>query len=68
VPADNPVIKPVIESAQAIVVSLLFHIPPPIPSYNTPNEPAQIPVLPVIGVGTGFTLTVVVAIHPLTST
>ena len=63
-PADVPDTKPVDTSTVAIVVLLLLHVPLVVASLSAVVLPAQIIVLPMIGV-IGFTVTDVVAEHPV---
>ena len=59
---SDPVTSPVDEPIVMLVV-LLLHTPPATPSVNCVVSPPHIVVLPVIAVGNGFTVTVVVMIQ-----
>ena len=55
VPEEIPVAKPDIVSMVAIVVLLLCHVPPAIPSTNKIVDPIHTDKGPVIAVGPGVT-------------
>ena len=67
VPAVAPVITPVAEPMVAVPVVLLLHVPPVVASVSAIVEPEHT-LKPADGprmlVGTGFTVTVVVAVQP----
>ena len=56
---------PVNEPTVAIVVALLVQVPPVTASLSVAVDPMHIIAVPVIADGTGFTVTVFVAIQPL---
>lgn len=60
-----PVTSPEPEPIVATVVLLLLHVPPDDASFKVVVAPAQIPVVPVIGDGTGFTVSIAVAAQPV---
>jgi hypothetical protein len=67
VPPVGPLIAPHTlpsPSTVAIVVLLLTHVPPVIPSVRVINEPAHTDDAPLSGVGAEFTVTVTEAVQP----
>ena len=58
VPGNNPATMPATGSIVAIVVLLLLHDPPLVPSDRIDVVPAHILNVPVITVGAGLTVTV----------
>lgn len=50
----------------ATAVLLLVHVPPPV-LLSVTGDPMHIVVLPVIADGSGLTVTVVTAVHPVRS-
>ena len=64
VPALTLVIVPVVPIV-ATVVGLLLQVPPAVASLTVIVEPMQTDVPPLIAVGTGLTVTVVVTVHPV---
>ena len=64
VPAERPVAMPVPEPIVATDVLLLAHVPPP-GSNKVVVAPIQIPVTPVITEGSGLTVIVLYAEHPV---
>lgn len=66
VPATNPLTTPEPNPTDATVVLPLVHVPPPA-SLSVVERPAQTEVIPVMAVGSGFTVTVVVMIQPVGS-
>ena len=64
VPAETPVIIPVIEPAVATATLLLVHTPLWMASDSTEIAPAHIVPAPIIAVGCVVTETIVVATHP----
>lgn len=65
-PADTPVTIPVNDPTVAKPVLLLVHVPPALVLLKAVVNPAHTLVVPVIDAGGGFTVTVVVAMHPAT--
>jgi hypothetical protein len=65
VPTTLPVTTPVPELMEAIVALLLLQLPPPVPSLNVVEVPRQIPNVPRIEVGSGFTVSTLVVRHPV---
>jgi hypothetical protein len=63
-PTVSPVTMPVNKLTVATVVLLLLHVPPAVASLNIVVSPKHTFVLPVIGAGNGFTVTVVVMKQP----
>ena len=63
VPADTPVTTPVPETVATMVV-LLFQVPPP-PSLNVVVKPTHTDIVPDIADGSGFTVTIAEALHPV---
>jgi hypothetical protein len=64
VPAVMPVATPIPELIPAMAVLLLSHVPNPVTSDNAVVVLLQITVTPVIGLGNGLTVMLVVAIQP----
>jgi hypothetical protein len=64
VPVVAPVTIPVADTG-AIAVFELLHTPPVVASFKFEVNPRQMPVLPAILAGTGFTVTGSVVIQPL---
>ena len=62
--ADKPETVPVLLSMVATLVALLAHVPPTVRSLSVVAEPAHTSVVPEIKPGTGFTVTIAVALHP----
>ena len=65
VPVNIPVTMPEVEPIVATAGLLLVQVPPNTASLNTVVCPTHTPVLPMIGVGTGVTVIVLVAAHPV---
>jgi len=67
VPADTPITEPNdVKGTLAIVVGEMLHVPPPAPSPSrVVPPPAHACRLPVIAVGTVFTVIVVVVVQPV---
>ena len=65
VPDDTPVTMPVVPIV-AIVVVLLAHVPLPVASLKVVVEPAHTLAVPAIADGTGLTVTILVALQPVT--
>lgn len=65
VPADTPVISPVEASASAIVVLLLLQEPPDVASVSVAVSVLHREEAPEIAAGSGLTLIVEVAKHPV---
>jgi hypothetical protein len=61
-PAVN---EPEVDPIVATGVLLLLHVPPVITSVNVVVVPGQMLNVPVIADGTGLTVTIVVARHPV---
>ena len=61
IPVTNPVMEPIVATAGL----LLAHVPPVAASLRVTVEPTHTLVGPAIAGGPGFTVTVVVAIHPV---
>jgi hypothetical protein len=57
VPAETPVTMPEPEPMVAIVVALLFHVPPPVASDNEVVKPTHTVFVPVITEGKAITVT-----------
>lgn len=57
-PADTPVTIPELRPMVAIVVSLLLHVPPVVPSVRVIVEPTHTRDGPVIGIGAERTVSV----------
>jgi len=66
-PADTPVTIPNAPPIEATAGLLLVHVPEPNVFDNVVVEPVQTLVAPVIGPGDVFTVTVVLAKHPVAS-
>jgi hypothetical protein len=66
VPALLPVTTPPVVMV-ATVVGLIAHAPPAGVPVSVVLLPTQVAAVPVIGLGSGFTVTVVVRIHPVPS-
>ena len=64
VPPDTPVTIPVPVPTVAIVVVLLVHLPPAVPSASVVDCPTHMLVIPVIGSGLAFTVITVLVIQP----
>ena len=60
-----PVTTPVEEPIVAVPVALLPHVPPVGVSLNVVVAPEHSTIVPVIGTGNVFTVTIVVVIHPV---
>ena len=67
VPVSRPLTRPLPVPTVATAVLLLLQVPPPEPSVNAVDDPAQTFRLPVIPPGTVLTVTVVVVIQPVDS-
>jgi hypothetical protein len=67
VPAEMPVVIPDIEPMLATAVLLLLQLPPALASDNAVAWPMHTPVAPVITDGSGLTVTIEVAVHPVDS-
>ncbi len=65
IPVDTPVTTPETDPTIAMPVDDELHEPPPTASLNVIVDPMHTCVLPVIAPGRGFTVAVVVVIHPL---
>jgi hypothetical protein len=61
VPADIPVITPVLELIVATDVVLLAHVPPVVLSVNVVVPPTQMAEAPMIAIGAALTVTTFVA-------
>jgi hypothetical protein len=59
-----PVNKPDVKPIEATVVLALLHVPPDMASANVVVAPEQIPVVPVIADGWGFTVSIAVTEQP----
>ena len=66
-PEDTPVTTPVLLTTVAAAVLPLAQVPPVVPSVNVIVVPAQYAVEEDIADGVVFTVTVVVAVHPVPS-
>jgi hypothetical protein len=66
VPTVTPVTIPVDEPMVATDVLLLLHVPPPVALDNVVVAPTQTDNVPVIAAGNEFTVTTLVAAHPVT--
>ena len=66
-PEDTPVTTPVLLPTVAAAVLALAQVPPVVPSVNVIVVPAQNAVEEDIADGVVFTVTVVVAVHPVPS-
>lgn len=66
VPPDTPATMPVVTPMVATAVLLVVHVPPPV-LLSVTGDPMHIVVLPVIADGSGLTVTVVTAVHPVSS-
>ena len=64
VPTSAPVTMPVLEPMVALPL-LLLHVPPAGVEFKVVVVPAQIVVIPVIGVGVILTVTTAVLIQPV---
>ena len=64
VPTDTGETVPVPEPIVAIPVLLLLQVPPP-PSLNVVVDPRHTVVVPLMADGSAFTVTTVVAVHPV---
>lgn len=64
VPADSPVAIPVADPIVATPGELDVHVPPVTVSVSAVADPTQTFRLPVIGLGFGFTVTVMLLKHP----
>ena len=62
-PVTTPVEGPIV----AIAVVLLLQVPPPVASLKVVVKPAQTLVFPVIGDGSGLTVTTTIAVQPVAS-
>ena len=67
VPASTPVTIPSVGSMEAIVKSLLPHVPPLVGSASVVVPPGHTWVVPYIAPGKGFTVTVLVTMQPVAS-
>jgi hypothetical protein len=65
VPQPTPVMKPVVAMIAATLGVLLLHVPPPVPSVSIVEVAEHIVVVPPIGSGLGYTVTVVVMKQPV---
>jgi hypothetical protein len=63
-PGAPPVMIAVLTPIGAITTLLLLHVPPIVLSVNAMVDPTQTDVGPIITPGNGFTVTVVVTLHP----
>jgi hypothetical protein len=61
VPPATPVTTPVVDTTVAIVVVPLVQVPPLVASVNVVVSPWQTLVVPLMAVGSGFTVTTKVA-------
>ena len=59
-----PFTEPLPGSTVATAVLLLLHVPPVIASVSGDEEPEQMPNVPLIGPGRGFTVTIAVILQP----
>jgi hypothetical protein len=66
-PADTPVRTPVVALIIATPVFELAHVPPPTEFVSVVVTFAHIFMLPPIALGSGFTVTTVVFLHPVGS-
>jgi hypothetical protein len=64
VPAAIPVTTPVLIPTVAFAGALLVQIPPGVVEASDVVNPTQTLIVPVIGLGRGFTVTTLVAKHP----
>jgi len=64
-PAAIPVTMPVDEPTVAVAVRLLLHVPPDAVSCKAVVAPMQTLSTPVIGPGSGFTVTGILITHPV---
>ena len=60
VPGEIPVTIPEVEPTVPDVVFVLLHVPPDTPSLRVVTDPTQTFFIPVIAVGWGLTVTMVV--------
>ena len=60
-PPDMPVTTPVVEPIVAIAVALLLQVPPAVASNKGVVAPTHIVVVPLIALGPGLTVTMIVA-------
>ncbi len=65
-PVATPVTIPEVPISAAAVL-LLVQVPPGVGSLNEITSPAQIVLTPFIGEGSGFTVSVVFVLQPVTS-
>jgi hypothetical protein len=65
VPRERPVTIPVAESIGATVVLLVVHDPPPVELASVEVAPRQALGLPVIEDGSGLTVMLFAALHPV---
>lgn len=65
VPASTPVTTPVAGIMVAVAVLLLLQVPPALASLSVTDAPSHTPVAPVIVAGSGFTVTLAVAVQPV---
>ncbi len=63
-PAAFAIIYPVAVPAFAMDASLLLHVPPVVASVSVVEKPIHPAKEPAIAIGVGFTVIVVVAVHP----
>jgi hypothetical protein len=64
VAADTPVTRPEVSPTVASVVAPLLQVPPGVASYRTVVNPTHTLIVPVMAAGSGFTVTVAVAMQP----
>jgi energy-converting hydrogenase Eha subunit A len=64
VPLLTPATSPEVETTVAMAGAVLLHVPPPTPSARVSVEPTQILPVPVIAVGTGFTVSTCLILQP----
>ena len=67
VPADTVVIEPLPGKTVAIVVLLLLHVPPDVPSVNNIEEPVHTVVGPDMPDGSGLTVIILETVQPAPS-
>ena len=60
-----PVTRPVYKLTVAVVVLLLFHVPPEVVSLSTAVEPVHTVAVPVIGPASGLLSTVAITLQPV---
>lgn len=67
VPAETPVTNPPVDVMVATAVLELAHVPPVGDPLSVEPEPTQTAAVPVIPVGSGFTVKTVVRVQPVAS-